>query len=79
MRMVRLVLLAAAGVMVAGRLYQEWRRLAKIHKLPGAQALAYYERTRRSGDWALIGMTGLLALSACGALVYVWLSAKGKG
>jgi hypothetical protein len=77
--MVRLVLLAAAGVMVAGRLYQEWRRLAKIHKLPGAQALAYYQRTRRSADWALVGVTGLLAVSACAALVYAWLRASGKG
>lgn len=78
MRMVRLVLLAAAGVMVAGRVYQEWRRLAKINKLPGAQARAYYERTRRTGDWALVGVTAALAVSACGALVYAWLRGSGK-
>ena len=70
MRMVRLVLLAAAGVMLVGRLYQEWRHLAKIQRLPPRQALAYYERSRRANDWALAGVTAVLASCACVALVY---------
>jgi hypothetical protein len=69
--MVRLILVAAAGVTAVAQFLQERHRLKVIAQLPGRQARDYYERTRERGERLMLGVTVALALAAAAALVAI--------
>jgi hypothetical protein len=72
MQLIRLALVILATLAAVGRYLQEMHRLSVIKRLPGAQARAYYERTRERSERFLAVLTGALALLAVGSAVYTW-------
>jgi hypothetical protein len=70
-RILRLILVVAAGVMVVAQQLQERHRLKVIERLPGLRARDYYETTRERDERLMMAVTGLLALAAVAALVVV--------
>lgn len=70
MQLVRLSLALLAVAAVAGQYVQELHRLAKIRRMPGPQARAYYETTRRRTEWLLVMVTAALALAASGLVAH---------
>ena len=78
MQMMRLILVLLAIAAVAGQLLQERFRLSVIEKLPGDQALARYEASRRKGERAMVILTvasALLGVVALGDLIIANLAA----
>jgi hypothetical protein len=73
MQLFRLALVILATLAVVGRYLQEMHRLSVIKRLPGAQARAYYERTRDRSERFLAALTGALAVLAVATVVYTWL------
>jgi hypothetical protein len=69
--LIRLILVAAAGVTALAQYLQERHRLKIIERLPGRQARDYYERTRERGERLMVGVTAALTLAAVAALVVV--------
>jgi hypothetical protein len=67
--MVRLILVAAAGVTAVAQFLQERHRLKVIERLPGRRARDYYERTRERDERLMLGVSVALALAAGAALV----------
>jgi hypothetical protein len=70
MRIARALVVAIAALMMAGRYYQEWRRLGTITKLDGKSGRAYYEKIRQQNDRVLTWFTATLVVSAIAALGY---------
>jgi hypothetical protein len=69
--MVRLILVAAAGVTAVAQFLQERHRLKVIEQLQGRQARDYYERTRERDERLMLGVTVALAVAAAAALVAI--------
>jgi len=73
MQLFRLAVVILTTLAVVGRYLQEMHRLSVIKRLSGAQARAYYERTRKRSERFLAVLTGALALAAVGSAIYTWL------
>ena len=71
MRILRLILVIAAGLTTVAQQLQERHRLKVIESLPGPRARDYYEATRERDERLMLAVTGLLALAAAAALVVV--------
>jgi hypothetical protein len=76
MQLFRLALVILATLSVVARYLQESHRLSVIKRLSGAQARAYYERTRERSERFLGLLTAALALLAVGAVLYTWLGRR---
>jgi hypothetical protein len=76
MQLFRLALVIAATLAVVARYLQEQHRLSVIKRLSGAQARAYYERTRERSERFLGVLTGALVVLAVGAVLYTWLGRR---
>jgi mannose/fructose/N-acetylgalactosamine-specific phosphotransferase system component IIC len=74
MQLLRLAIVIAATLAVAGTYLQELRRLAQIKAMPGHKARAYYEATRERSERMLTAITVGLAVMAVAAAAYafVW-------
>jgi hypothetical protein len=72
MQLVRLVFVIAATLAVAGRYFQELHRLSVIKRMSGAQARAYYERTRERSERFLTVLTAGMVVLAVAAAVYTF-------
>jgi hypothetical protein len=72
MQLFRLVLVIATTLAVVGRYLQEQHRLSVIKRLPGAQARAYYERTRLRSERFLTVLTVSLAMLAGASAIYTF-------
>jgi hypothetical protein len=70
-RILRLILVLAAGLTTVAQQLQERHRLKVIERLPGPQARDYYEATRERDERLMMAVSGLLALAATAALVVV--------
>jgi hypothetical protein len=76
MQLVRLALVIAATLAAVARYLQEMHRLSVIRRLPGAQARAYYERTRERSERFLAFLTLGLVVLAVGAVLYAVLGRR---
>jgi hypothetical protein len=70
MQLFRLILVIATTLAVVARYLQEQHRLSVVKRLPGAQARAYYERTRERSELFLAVLAVALTVLAIGAVVY---------
>lgn len=71
----QLIMAALAVAYVAGQFLQERRKLGLIEQMPGREAQAYYERTRRKYERLLLVFTILFCTAAAGALTYSYWAA----
>lgn len=80
MQLMRLILVLLAAAAVTGQLLQERLRLLAIEKLPGDQALARYEKSRRKGERGMLILTIVSATIGVVALVdLLWANLVGAG
>ncbi len=70
MRILRVIVAVLTVLAMAGRYFQERRRLAIIARLPGDRAQAYYESTRQAADRVLVILTALFGSAALAAAGY---------
>jgi hypothetical protein len=68
-RVLKIILVAAALVASGVQYFQETRRLATIRRLPGPEARDFYEATRERGERLMLVVTALLVAAGAAALV----------
>jgi hypothetical protein len=68
-QLIRLIVIALAGVAAVAGYIHEARRLQVVQQLPGDQARAYYESGRARGERLMWLVTAALAAAAVAALL----------